>query len=71
METESSVTHALPLPASRRATQPRSVSSTGNTWTLEQEQSALLPYLVVLVIAVVVFLFTRARSYEERTATGT
>ncbi|MDG2029579.1 MAG: MFS transporter [Phycisphaerales bacterium] len=40
---------------------------TGNTWTLEQEQSALLPYLVVLAIAVVVFLFTRARSYEERT----
>lgn len=39
---------------------------TGKTWTLDQEQSALFPYVVVLVIAIVVFIFARTRSYEER-----
>ena len=40
---------------------------TGKTWTLDQEQEALVPYLFVLIIAIVAFMFARAKSYEERT----
>jgi hypothetical protein len=44
---------------------------TERTWTLNQEQHALVPYLIALVIAVIVFLLSRAKSYEERSAVST
>lgn len=39
---------------------------TERNWTLEQDQHSLVPYLVALVIAVAVFFFAHAKSYEER-----